>query len=450
MGSRQNDRPTQDVFTCKGGNLGVSRLLQCLGLILLAGVVTAAAEIPAELTLSQAVDLALAQNASLAAASAGVASTMHLERQAGYRPNPAFALQSENWRWTGEPPFKAGQDLDIYAYFSQPIEMGGKRSRRVQLAQQDTQIAELERKATEWRIRQNVRHVYLKALLAQTQLELIAENNRNFQQVIEFNRIRVEQGATAEADLIRVKLEGDRLKVAEDIAALELDQARMELIRGMGLTAPVSLFRLVPPPEASPEDTVPALPELLQLAHSNRIEVQLAQAAVERARTHLNLQESLAKPDVNAVFGYKRVSGYDTLLAGMMVPLPIFNRNTGNIASSTSEIERTQSQRQAVLAQVDADVAGALAGLQKRQLMLHSMQKGMLDRAEQSAQIALAAYQEGGSDLLRLLDAQRVRNEARLLYMQTRMEFRLSQVELESAVGTENIPGREESPHVDY
>jgi outer membrane protein TolC len=393
-------------------------------------------------------DLALARNASLAAASAGVSSTMHLERQAGYRPNPAFTLQSENWRWTGEPSFNAGQDLDIYAYFSQPIETGGKRSRRVELAQHDTRIAELQRKATEWRIRQNVRQVYLKAFLSQTQLELLAENNRHFQQVIEFNQIRVEQGATAEADLIRVKLEGDRLKVAEDIAAMELDRACTELIRAMGLTAPVGLFRLVPPPEASSESRVPAMPELLQVAHTHRVDVQLAQAMVERARTQLNLQESLAKPDVNAVFGYKRVSGYDTLLAGMTVPLPIFNHNTGNIASSTLEIERTQSQRQAVLAQVDADVAEALAGLQRRQVMLDSMQKGMLERAEQSAQIALAAYQEGGSDLLRLLDAQRVRNEARLLYMQTRIEFQLSQVELESAVGTENIPVREESPRV--
>jgi len=76
--------------------------------------------------------------------------------------------------------------------------------------------------------------------------------------------------------------------------------------------------------------------------------------------------------------------------------------------------------------------------------MLQSMQKGVLERAEESWRISNAAYQEGGADLLRLLDAQRVRNEIRLLFVRTQMEYRLNLTELESAVGEENLVLSEE------
>jgi len=76
--------------------------------------------------------------------------------------------------------------------------------------------------------------------------------------------------------------------------------------------------------------------------------------------------------------------------------------------------------------------------------MLAQMEKGMLERAEQSLRIALAAYQEGGTDLLRLLDAQRSRNEVQLLYTRTQMDYRISQVDLEYAVGEENLTLGEE------
>ena len=71
--------------------------------------------------------------------------------------------------------------------------------------------------------------------------------------------------------------------------------------------------------------------------------------------------------------------------------------------------------------------------------MLNQLEKGMVERADESWRISLAAYQQGGADLLRLLDAQRVRNEVRLLFTRTQIEYRISQAELENSVGEENI-----------
>jgi len=76
--------------------------------------------------------------------------------------------------------------------------------------------------------------------------------------------------------------------------------------------------------------------------------------------------------------------------------------------------------------------------------MIQDLQKGMVQRAEEFWRISLAAYQEGGADLLRLLDAQRVKNEAQLLLTTTQMEYRISMAELESVVGEENMVLSEE------
>jgi outer membrane protein, heavy metal efflux system len=406
-----------------------------------------AADLPPELSLSKAVELASARHTDLAAASARVSGTDGLRRQAAVLPNPSLTFQSENWRFDGPVPFQPGRELDLFAFLSQPIEMGGKRSRRMDLAKQDSFIAELEKKGIEWRIRQDVKQSYWRALLAQQEWELMKENARTFQQIIEYHRVRVEQGAMAEADLIKVRLEGERLSLSEQAAALEAERARVGLLRAMGMQEGPIRFRLVEPPAVLAGNLV--LKDLQERARSQRVEVLLGLAFVERARAEVGVQRSQAKPDWNAVVGYKRTNGYNTILAGVSVPLPLFNRNTGNTYFSTLELERAEFLLKSALARVEADLASALSGLRHRYAMLAQMEKGMLDRAEQSSRIALATYQEGGTDLLRLLDAQRARNDVQLLYTRTRLEYRLSLAELENAVGEDNLGVGEELLRVD-
>ncbi len=403
---------------------------------------------PAELTVDRAVELALAGHATLQAAAARVRGVAGLESQAALRPNPEIFLQSENWRFAGNPGFRPLQELDLFAYVAQPVERGGKRFLRTELARRDARIAEVELEALRWKVRQDVRQAFLRGLLAQRQLELMEENGRYFQQIIDYHRARVEQGASAEADLIKVLLERERLSLAESAAALDVDRAHAELVRAMGLPGPTQALRLAdspaPPPAGPPQDR----DALVGLAHTRRAEAQLAEAQVARARAESDVQKSLAKPDWNVLFGYKRTAGFDTLLGGLSVPLMVFNKNQGNIVHSLAEVERAEHAQRAVLAQIDAEVAAALAGLRRRAAMLGQLEKGMVERADESWRISLAAYQQGGADLLRLLDAQRVRNEVRLLFTRTQIEYRLSQAELESSVGVENVVPVEGLPRV--
>jgi cobalt-zinc-cadmium efflux system outer membrane protein len=190
---------------------------------------------------------------------------------------------------------------------------------------------------------------------------------------------------------------------------------------------------------AAPARELPALDvdSLLKQARAHRPELLMGAALVERAQARAELEKALSKPDWTVSLGYKRTAGFNTILAGVAVPLPLFNKNEGNILFSRQEVGREEHLLQETAAQAAADIAGAVAGIQRRRAMLADMQKGIMQQAEESLRISLAAYQEGGSDLLRLLDAQRVRNEVQLLYSRTQMEYLISLAELESAVGEE-------------
>ena len=160
---------------------------------------------------------------------------------------------------------------------------------------------------------------------------------------------------------------------------------------------------------------------------------------MKQAQAKFTHEQAQSRPDWSAVWGYKRTSGFNTMLAGISIPLPFFDRNQGTVASSASELERAQELLRATLTQVETETAAAVAQLRRRYAMLQQVRDRVLDQAEESFRISLAAYQEGATDLLRLLDAQRARNETRLLQTQAEMAYRIGLMELEATVGEENL-----------
>jgi outer membrane protein TolC len=83
-----------------------------------------------------------------------------------------------------------------------------------------------------------------------------------------------------------------------------------------------------------------------------------------------------------------------------------------------------------------AEVAAAVNEVEIRSRQLSGSLRALREDASTSARIAQAAYREGGADLLRLLDAERVNLEVQLLYQQALAQYRHSVVVLETALGT--------------
>ena len=402
-----------------------------------------AQHLPKTLDLDQAVEMALSRHGGLDAARAAIEARAGSTRQAGLLPNPVFSLQTENWRFYGTPGFSASRNLDVFAWVGLPIETAGKRTRRVELAEADERIAEHERQLLAWRIRQSVKKAYWEALAAVSDVEMLARSRETLQRLENYHEVQVRQGAMAEVDLIKVRVEAGRAALAVSGAEMEVGRGKIALLEAMGIPELNTDFEVRQPatrPVNLSWDAARATRQTVETALVHRPEILIGRAHVERARANVALQRSLARPDVTPYLGYKRNNAFHTLIGGFSISLPVRDKNTGRIEAALAQVRRREADLRAVEARIGAEVAAALETVRRRQEILRLMETGMLDHARETSRIAQAAYQEGGVELLEVLDAQRAQNEIALFYSRSALDYQLSWVDLETATGTSDLP----------
>jgi cobalt-zinc-cadmium efflux system outer membrane protein len=399
--------------------------------------------VPNPLQIDQAIEIALSRHNALGAAEASIEARAGARLQAGLSPNPVLSLQTENWRFYGDPGFSASRDLDVFAFVSLPVETAGKKRRRVELAEADEHIAELERQTVAWRVRQSVKKAYWEALAAQARLEMFGRSRETLRRLEEYHEVRVRLGAMAEVDLIKVRVETGRAALTMSAAEMEANRSKIALLEAMGVTDLNTSFE-VRQPDSKPADvdwnSAQVTGEIIEAAMAHRAEILLGQTHVERAMAAVEVQRSLARPDVTPYLGYKRGNAFHTLVGGVSIPLPVRDKKTGAIEEALAEVRRQEAILRATEARVRAEAAAAVEAVRRRSEMLRSMETGVMERARETSQIALAAYQEGGVELLDVLDAQRGQNEIALFYSQLLFDYQLSWVELETVAGTQSLP----------
>ncbi len=385
------------------------------------------------LTLTDAVSQAMASNPRMAVVTARVGVAEGLRGQAGLSPNPRLIVQLENTRFWGSPSFSYPRDTATYAFVAQTFETGGKRYRRVELATENVRSSQLDVQLQRRQIASRVSTAYWIAAGAARVRDLLQAEAANFERVVQFNRDRVREGAAPEVDLLRIEVERDRLAGSARTAAQEAERTRIALFREMGKLE-------FPPVEfADPLEQTPPVPSLtLDQVLERRVEMTLARESVDQARANLRLQQANARPDPDLHFGYERIGGFDTLYAAAQIPLPIRNRNQGQIESAMAGIKEAESSVSATEAAIRSEVASAASDYESLRRLLSETLRPMRDQANEVYGIVDAAYRETGADILRLLDAERIRIETEVMYARTLAEFQQSVVALETTQG--NLP----------
>ena len=394
------------------------------------GLCLAASHARAEaLSLSVALREALASHPLLDVARSKIEVAEGQVHQSAVRPNPLFVYQSENLRAWGSPAYRYWQDSDHFFYLQQTFETASRRARRQDVSRLQKDRAELERDMTAWQIAARVRNAYWEAAATARVRLLYARVTANFGETVAYHEARFREGAIAESDLIRVQLQASSLALAANSAALEADQAVIRLQREMGRREFTNLECSDPL-----ESGIRTLAEP-EAAFEARPEMKLARKIGEIAGLQTRLQQALATPNVDGIFGYKRASGFDTLVVGVQVPLPIFNRNLGNIESSVAEQRAAASAIRSTEALIASEYEAVRRELAMRESQLKQSAEPLLERARENARVAEAAYRLGGTDILRLLDAQRQQLDAERLYLDAVAGLRQARARLDSVLG---------------
>ena len=322
------------IFRVAGTKFGV------LTLFLIFAGFTPRCSAQAMLTLQEAISKALASRAALRAEAERVSIAQGLARQSRLVANPTFQFENQNLR----PGQTYSRDVDTYAYLTQPLDILGKRRQRIAVASQGVASSQAEYELSRRQIVRDVKHAYWEARGTQEIREIRKATVENFRAIVAYHSAQFNAGAIPEQDLLRIRLESERLQIDANLAAIEAARSRVELQRQMGQAEFPELLLT----ETLDSNESPISPLDIQQVLEQRLEIRVAKAALEQAQAKAKFEDVYARPDLSILFGYKRTqlvdtnTGTNTALAGVQITLPFTDRNQGNRAVAAAEVHRQE------------------------------------------------------------------------------------------------------------
>ncbi|QHS51001.1 TolC family protein [Edaphobacter sp. 12200R-103] len=381
-----------------------------------------------KLPLLEAVNYALAHRPELRAANARVTASNDLRKQAGAIPNPRFLFRKEDLR-TQTSAF--GENSQTYWEGNQLLEVSGKRGGRIDVAKTGAERSRLQAELARREIALAVRQAYWTAKATQVLADLYEQDGKYFGEVIAYHETRFREGKIAEVDLLRVRLQGQQIRAAAANAKLDSEKAQLILAREMN--APVENRWDLSDDLTNLEEPLP-VPSGSDPA-ALRTDGQIAKDAVAQAQAQVKLERANGRPDLLFTGGYKRDVDIDSPIAGVQFDLPLFNRNRAAVSAAKAETDAAQASYEATHNQIHAETALARREYELRRDQFLNTFRPLKDQAVEISDISRAAYQAGGLDLVRLLDAERARVEAELSYVRALESYHLSVVELNYTEG---------------
>lgn len=386
------------------------------------------------LTLGEAVVLARAHSPLAAAARAQAEGAEQAAKAAGRLADPTLELVAENWR-PGSESFVASTDLDVFAVLTQPLDLFTRGGRKAQ-ARGVSEEAGAERRRAEQDVELDTVRRYLETWRGRELVAALEAQAGNLRDIVVAMEKRVGEGYAAEADLLRFRAEGAR--AANQLARARIEQQRAEAELAFLVGRPVEGLRLErpdlpPPPGGDPE-------ALAEQALASRPDVAVARARAARARGTTSLERARRYPDLALTGGYKRTAGLDTAVVGLVTTVPVFERNGRAVARAEADARAAELELQATLARARAEAAILVRAARELGVRLARLDEDLVRPAEEARRSALAAFREGASDVLRVVDAERTNTEARREALDLTVEAFLASGRARLAAGLEVLP----------
>ncbi|WP_229668383.1 TolC family protein [Stakelama pacifica] len=383
--------------------------------------------LPAVLTLAQALEEADARSPALAAARADVEAARGRLRQARFRFNPVLNVEVENFAGTG--PYTGFNGTETTVSVNQRLDIGGRRKARMTLGEAELAAQEYRFAIARANLGQQVRNLFALGVAARDNLALARENEARAREVSRVARALVEAGKEPPLRGLRADA-----ALAQATAALRAAEAEEEAAR----RSLAALFGTdIPPAELVGSDLLPPPPIV---SASQTLDVRLAEA--ERAIADAQLRQARAEgrldPSVGVGVRQLRETGDRALVASLSVPLPLFDRNQGNVAAARSDIQAAEARRNSVLTNTQAAIANARAALDAADARVAALAGSAINQAREALRLAELSYRAGKSSLIELLDAQQAYSETQAELIAARRARAEAQATLErqaAAVG---------------
>jgi outer membrane protein, heavy metal efflux system len=336
-----------------------------------------------------------------------------------------------------------GNPINFSTGLNIPIELGGKRARRVRAAKADLATTNSDYDDAVRQLRAAATSAFLDALSARAILQSKNKSLSQFDRIVSVNEERHRVGDIGEIELIQSRVERDQFKA--DVITAQADVYSADLVLGQQLGKSERLEAQLPVPDGSLEGPVRTfdVDQLVASALQHRPDVMSKQRAIQAADLRIELANVNLIPDLSVSGSYSHTAtgtgGFaqpadNTLGASLSVNLPFSRlRHRGELEAARATHTQAELQLRSTQLQVEQEVRDAYSRYQAAVLRLELYRGGMLKDADHVLEARLYAYQRGGATLLEVIDAQRTSAEVYLTYSQALADHAHALVTLELA-----------------
>ncbi len=352
------------------------------------------------LTLSQALQRALAANPRLTAAEREIGIATGRRIQAGAIPNPEISVEVENVFGSGV--YRGTNAAETTLQISQVVEFPGKRDARIASASAEVDSARWQRQAERLEVLSETAVAFINVMGAQRRVQAFDTIIASLDRLTPLLKRRVEAGASSPADIARAEVAADLIRVDRERTKTALATARRELAALMGIINPdfgqaVGDFERIGSP--------PAFATVLRGLDSHP---QLIRWTAVRAHRKAELLSARLKPlpDVRLGIGYKHFNETrdHALVLGLSVSIPLWDQNQGAIFSAHETVAKTEAERainRSTLAVLLGRTYDMLLGAMQELTLL---QKSVLPNARRAVETIEGGYAQGRFTLFEYLD----------------------------------------------
>ncbi|MBN9657117.1 MAG: TolC family protein [Acidobacteria bacterium] len=393
------------------------------------------------------INAAVANNQELAALQTRSLEAKGLLRQAGVKPPLTF----DGGVASGRPLGTVGEE-EYSAGLGRTIERGGKRTRRVELA--EVRVAQVESEYRE-RLRQlsyEIKLRYVDALSDSRRLQILDAMLAGNQRSLDVTRARVEKGDAAKLDQSLIEVELGRMDADRASVVGRLEAALTDLRRLASLAAPLpatldSAFSLGPLDRD--------LETLKKTANELRPDLAMARLVERFGEAEMRLVDAEGRPDVTVTARYFKRSGQfddqygttsggartllrdqdDILAIGVSVPILTKRRNLGNMEAAQARVLGARQRSRFLENAIPLEVESAWRSWVSTRKTASILESSVLPQAQKNLEIVQQAYQLGQLRILDVLNEQRRLLDTRLAALENLSVAAKSFASLERAVG---------------
>ena len=379
----------------------------------------------AQITLKDALSLALKANPEIAVAMREREAIEGLKTQAATRPNPSLSTSIQDTRSAYRQTF---------LQLNQEIELGNKRQARMDAADMFSQKAEAELDSKKAEIHANVIAAFYAVLIAQERLSLAQSSRDIAESARDAASKRVKAGKSSPVEETKSNIAASSAKIEWNQAQAQLSNSRARLASLWGSHLPILV---------NVQGDVTAVPEILKSADvfqslENAPTIKLAKIEIDSRSALTKIERSKATPNITisaGVMNNQELGGLNQALLGLSIPIPVFDRNQGHVQEAVSREYKAQDELAALKNQLEVNLSSQLQRLGAAKQAAESIRTDILPSAQSAFDAANKGFSAGKFNFLEVLDAQRTLVQTKSQYISALSEAHQSVAEIERILG---------------